>query len=354
MLSTKSKGLFIDCNPHNILVAVTDRLYRPTLIEQLKVFPRATYETELPELISSIHRPKGIRHIQAFCAVYPDTRFFQLHTLESVAKAKAQNYFVDLITETMNKDLDEHIIAILDATSGADFEISKAKSSQKELLFAGVERSNISHIQQELVSFGIYPAKLEIGSLGGAGAFNLLSRDKLGKMASLYLELGKDESYLFIFGPEKLELVRSIPCGVESMLPALKIELGLQDDSAARKLLYSNTFDFTDMGPTLLRSLLKELHASIGFYEVQTGQSLGLAMVSSIPDNLAWVGTTLAKNLGVRPFRPDYTPWLELHGIKVGDEARRIPLDVRWHNLFALMCDLKPGKQAVAKEDANG
>ena len=76
---------------------------------------------------------------------------------------------------------------------------------------------------------------------------------------------------------------RPIPQGLESMIPVVQKELGLKDEESAKKLFYSNTFDFTSMGNALIKKLLKELQSSIGFYEVQTGQSVGLLHGTQLP-----------------------------------------------------------------------
>ncbi len=80
---------------------------------------------------------------------------------------------------------------------------------------------------------------------------------------------------MFIFGNEQVDICRPIPYGLNSMFPTVQSELGLKDEDSARKLFFSNTFDFTELGPSLLKKMLKELQASTGFYEVQTGQTIG-------------------------------------------------------------------------------
>ncbi len=43
-----------------------------------------------------------------------------------------------------------------------------------------------------------------------------------------------------------------------------------------------------------MKKLLKELQSSIGFYEVQTGQSIGNVICTQLPASLSWLGTTMA------------------------------------------------------------
>jgi hypothetical protein len=136
------------------------------------------------------------------------------------------------------------------------------------------------------------------------------------------------------------------------MIPVVQKELGLKDEESARKLFYSNTFDFTGMGPLLIKKLLKELQSSIGFYEVQTGQSVGLLISTILPAKLGWLDVTIAKELGISPLKLDIAPWLESHGITVSEAAKPV-LDQRWFGLLSLMArheTANPAAHAVAAE----
>jgi hypothetical protein len=110
----------------------------------------------------------------------------------------------------------------------------------------------------------------------------------------------------------------------------------LKDEESARKLFYSNTFDFTGMGPQLIKRLLKELQSSIGFYEVQTGQSIGQVICTLLPAKLGWLENAIATALGVAALKFDFNPWLQARQIGVSDHAAGAGLDRRWFGLLAL------------------
>ena len=65
------------------------------------------------------------------------------------------------------------------------------------------------------------------------------------------------------------------------------------------------------MGPLLIKRLLKELQSSIGFYEVQTGQSVGQLVSTQLSPKLAWLDTAIATALGISSLKPDAAPWLQ-------------------------------------------
>ena len=125
------------------------------------------------------------------------------------------------------------------------------------------------------------------------------------------------------------------------MIPVVQKELGLKDEESAKKLFYSNTFDFTSMGGALVKRLLKELQSSIGFYEVQTGQSIGQVLCTQLPVSLTWLGTTMAGALGVPPLKMDMLPWLEALNIKLADGVTLGQPEERWTGLFCLMASFQ-------------
>lgn len=121
------------------------------------------------------------------------------------------------------------------------------------------------------------------------------------------------------------------------MIPVVQKELGLKDEESAKKLFYSNTFDFTSMGGVLVKRLLKELQSSIGFYEVQTGQSIGHVFCTQLPPSLSWLGGTMAGALGVPQLKIEMLPWLEAQNIKLSDGVTLGSAEERWFGLFSLM-----------------
>ncbi|OYV00414.1 MAG: hypothetical protein CFE26_24015, partial [Verrucomicrobiales bacterium VVV1] len=164
-------------------------------------------------------------------------------------------------------------MGLSNASDVADYELGKA--THKDALFCGMPSDDIVSIQDAFIAGGVYTERVELGSVATLGAIaDFLSGTKT-KTPTLMLEIGLDSTQSFIITAEGVDASRPIPLGRDSMVPVEQKELGLKDEEAARKLFYSNTFDFTGMGPLLVKRLMKELQSSIGFYEVQTGQSVG-------------------------------------------------------------------------------
>jgi hypothetical protein len=123
----------------------------------------------------------------------------------------------------------------------------------------------------------------------------------------------------------------------------------LKDEESARKLFFSNTFDFTNMGVMLVKKLLKELQSLIGFYEVQTGQSIGQVVCTQIPPKLAWLSNIIAKELGVSVLKLDLADWLKSRQITFASPSAS-SLDPRWLGLFSLMVFYESCPDAVFRQ----
>jgi len=134
-------------------------------------------------------------------------------------------------------------------------------------------------------------------------------------------------------------VTRAVTFGISSMIPLVQKELALKDEEAAQKLFFSNTFDFTGMGPQLTKRLLRELQASIGFYEVQTGQSINQLCCTMLPSKVDWLQRTLADVLGMKVLEIDHVSWLGSMGIDFAPGVSTTELGPAWTGLCCLMGD---------------
>jgi hypothetical protein len=255
--------------------------------------------------------------------------------MENPAKAKDPAFLAEFVNSQFQIDPTKNVVAVMNSESG---QFATAETGYtKELIFAGAPLEDIKSRQQFAVQGGIYPERLELGSVATiAGLGSYLASEDI-KSPTLLLEITQETSQVFILRGTQLDLARPIPHGLNSMYPIVQQELGLKDEESARKLFYSNTFDFTEMGPTLLKKILKELQSSTGFYEVQTGQTIGQIHLSLVPKNLAWMSGLLARSLGIDSLKPEFPDWLRGLGVEAAPGCELAALDSRWLGVFGLM-----------------
>jgi Tfp pilus assembly PilM family ATPase len=332
--SKKDKGYFVEFNENSALFARTSAVDSPLEIEELKECD-VKDENGIAEIIRQLQPrkpPSGYLH--SVVGVYPARRVVRKHTLE-LKKLKEPTYMAEVFTQHLRIEQDKYTVAMLNATDGADYDLTRA--AQKEVVFCGAPTEDIGAAQESLLNHGIFPERLELGSVATLGGLvDVLTFEK-SKSPTLVLDIGNETTHSFIVSAAGIEASRPIPQGLEAMVPVVQKELGLKDEESARKLFRSNTFDFTGMGPLLIKRLLKELQSSIGFYEVQTGQSIGQVICVQLSPKLSWLEGALATSLGISALKINPLQWLRSRQITVPDTFAQTASDFRWFGLMSLM-----------------
>jgi Tfp pilus assembly PilM family ATPase len=334
LFSAKKKGFFVELSDHGCLFARTSSDEAPLVVEALEEC-RTTDPIAIAEVIKKLQpkkTPTGYLHANA--SFYPAKRMIRRAAVD-LKRIKDPGYLNEVIAQQFRIEPEKYAIAVLQSTDGADYEVAKA--TQKEALFCGVPAEDILNTQNALLASGIYPERVELASVSVLGAIVDYVTFKRSKAPTLVLEIGDEATHTYIVSTAGVEAARPIPQGLTSMIPVVQKELNLKDEESAKRLFYSNTFDFAGMGPLLIKKLLKELQSSIGFYEVQTGQSIGQVLCTQMPGKLTWLDATIANALGVPSLKLDLAPWLQSRQITVSDQAVATGLGPRWFGLLGLI-----------------
>lgn len=334
LFSQKTKGFFVERNDHAVLLARTSEAGAPFTVEEMVECP-PNDAAALAQAIKQLQpkkSPSGYLHARV--GIYPSKRLIRRHALE-LKRLKESGYFAEVCSQQFRIEQDKYSIAILNAQDGSDYD--PGKGTQKDVVFCGLPTEDLLTVQNDLLQSSIYPERIELGSVSTLGALSDYLSFTKSKTPTLVLEVGPDATHSFIVTATGLESSRPIPQGLDSMVPTVQKELGLKDEESARKLFYSNTFDFTGMGPLLVKRLLKELQSSIGFYEVQTGQSVGQLLLTQLPSKLTWLEAAVTSGLGITSMKLDPMGWLESRQITIAEPFVPNARDLRWFGLLSLM-----------------
>lgn len=342
----KAKGFCIEFGEQSTLLARMSQAESPIVIEELREFPAGDYETIKEYVRTAIGKgPTGFVHTR--CGVYPSRRIVRRHTLE-LKRVREPAYFGEIYSQQFRIEPEKFTMTVLNSNDGSDYDATRA--AHKEVIFCGMPADEIIQTQDTLLANGVYPENLELGTVATLGGLSSYLRFKQIKSPVLLLEMSADSTQSFIVSGDGVDTSRPIASGIAAMIPVVQKELGLKDEESARKLFYSNTFDFTSMGGTLIKKLLKELQSLIGFYEVNTGQSIGSVLCTQLPANLGWLSGTMATALGVGTFKLDLVPWIESLGIQLGEGVSAPTPEDRWMGLFSLMANYNNASVSTATD----
>lgn len=339
MLNPKNKGLFLDISDFSILAARTSGYKLPITVEEISEHALSGTDDveDIRSFLEGVVDFHGSSYHVSRCGIYPEGRFVRYHEVESVNKAKDLNFLSQVLEKEYRIKAADNNVAILDARDGSDFD--PKTSLTKQIIFCGGPSDSLRKEQDRLLKYGIYPERMELSTCATLGGIADYAEFREVSSPILFLELTLTCANVFIVNRGQVEVSHIAAMGLDSIYPLLQRELGLKDENSARKLFLSNTFDFAEIGPKLLRRLTKELQATTGFYEVQTGQTIEHLFLSVLPANLSWVEKTIADALALEVLQPNYEPWLESLHIKVGDGVEVSNMRGRWLGLFSLMAD---------------
>lgn len=338
MLKSKKKGLFVDISEFSILAAKTSGYEAPMFVEEVADF-----------LVESDHRSKDIGsflgecvdlkggNYEAICGIYPKGYFIRYHEVESGVRLKNQSLLEKLLRSDLGIDPKINDISILNSRDGSQFDPTKNASNQ--LIFCGAPTTELQKAQDQILSYGLLPMRMELTSVASIGGFSHYMHISEFKSAVMYIELLSECMNVVILNRGKVDMVRSLDFGLDSLFPLLRDELELKDEASARKLFHSNTFDVAEIGRKLLQKILEELKAILGYYEVQTGLNVDRFFVSLLPQKLSWIPETISNALGIARITIQSEPWLQSLGIKINDSVDFSALGSHWLGVFSLIAE---------------
>ena len=326
----KSIAYHIASGDFGMAVLKGDFSSSPVRIDEVTVFS-ASEEGGGEKVRSLLGAQKG-RYVKVSASFSPSSRFVRRAPVDSPAKAKAPNFLADLMQSACKINPEENEVAAL-LPNGAHYDADAA--APKDILFVGAATKDVSQYQDSLVSWGAYPVSLEISSLSNIASAVRISSAEGRKSPTLVLEFGEDQSFIYIVNAGVVDFSRQVPFGFKSMLPQIKSELGLADEAVAKKILWANTFDFTEMAPVLLRRLVKEIQASVGFYEVQTGFATGQIFMPDLPARFSWMVAHLSRTLSLDAMQPDFEQWADKVGITLAPAVADTSMENLCWSVFA-------------------
>src|SRR5258708_5076013 len=213
--SDKTKGFFVEMNDYTVFLARTSAPVAPFTIEDMRECPAknpAAFGEAINQIQGSKKNPTGYLH--ATVSVYPAKRLLRRHSLE-LKRVKEPGYFAELCSQQFRIEQDQYTLAILNATDGTDFDLTKA--ALKDVLFCGLPTEDANAIQTSLLEAGIYPERIELGGVALLGGLvDYLSHVK-SKTPTLVLEIGAEATHSFIVTANGVEASRPVPLGLDAM-----------------------------------------------------------------------------------------------------------------------------------------
>ncbi|MFT3868200.1 MAG: hypothetical protein QM715_06835 [Nibricoccus sp.] len=163
VFTKKTKGYFVEHNSHSVLLASTSARTGPMVVEELNSCPTANTDA-LDEMIKQLRPKKSGQHgyLHATCGVYTEGRLLR-HVSLDPKRYKEPSYMDEVLANQIHIEADKYTLALLGAKDGLDFDFDAAGA--KDAVVVGLRSDEVVSIQNTLLQRGLYPERLEVGTL---------------------------------------------------------------------------------------------------------------------------------------------------------------------------------------------
>lgn len=337
-------SIFTRRERNGVLINITDDVVqlarlaglheRPIVLDRLSELPLGNDEAVTAWFKEAF--PSRTGSLPAYCGFHPPERVISREPV-NLRRLYETSYLQSLICDHAK------------ITSAADWQISllhpsegsslTAENAPRAGLLIGVPDSAAREIQPRLLGWGVYPRRLELGTLPLLGGLARHLELNAYPHALVVCEISQTQTRVYFLGKDGVHTPAWLPHGLQSVEEIAMKELGAPDVATARQQLAEPSEAARVQGRRLVRVLARHLRPAVDYFEMQTGQRSGALFCAHLPARLTWLGQALSAAVDLEMFLPDYATWLPAVGLEVAEPAS---LNPTWLQPLSLLANLAP------------
>ena len=340
------RGLLIEINPYQILVAGISRLdASPAVLDCAAEFDREDEAGLRQWLGENFDQKKGwLPAIGSFST--PDL----LLQRESLLPRKLvePSYLAALVKEQFKiENPEQWKLLTLSPTEGLAL---PPEGTSRPALICGVSHHDVHQTQQRLLDFRLLPYRLEMSILPLLGAITDYRTSRNDKRAVVVIVIEREHTVAYIIGKEGIHCPALVRHGFSSIAQAAAKEFGLTEAAAISDRLHQADEDLLLRASKLVRAIGRDIKPVVDSYEMTTGQPVGEIYCAYLPPKLAWITEPLAQVVGRTPLIIDSTAWMQTINL----QTRDIPMafGAHWLGVLSLLADGQNLSTSTADNDA--
>jgi hypothetical protein len=280
--------------------------------------------------------PRNGGHLPAYCGFHPPERIISREAV-NLRRLKESDYLQSLVCEYAKlPSAANWQVNLLHPAEGSTL---TAEGAPRAALLIGMPNEAVRKIQPQLLRWGAFPRRLELGTLPLLGGLARHLELNSYPNALVVCEISQKETRTYFLGKDGVHTPAHLPHGLLSIEEIAMKELGTPDLATARRILEESTESMRSQGKRFVRVLARHLRPAVDYFEMQTGQRSGALFCAQIPPRLSWLAHALSAAVDLEPFTPDYPRWLPAVGLKVPESGTLSP---SWFQSLSLVAQLAP------------
>jgi len=331
-------GALINLTDNFVHVARLVRLdEKPLEIDALAEFHPANEDAFNTWLASNFTDFVGRGYVPAYCGFHPAPRVLVRENLNA-RRFGEPNYLPPLFAEHAKiSSVKEWQIGALNPSDGTS---PVPDGVVRPGLLMGMPWSAIREYQQRLLTLGLRPRRLELGSLPMLGSLARHLTQTGGGSAIAVCEVEYSQTRLYVVAKDGVHTLPALPHGLLSILETAMKEVGAPDIATARRQLEDPPEAMRVHDRRMIRALSRHLKPAVDHFELRTGQRIEWFHCTQLPARLEWLAQALSAAVELEFLALDPEAWLAASGLKVN--AGTVPLNASWLATFSLVTQLAP------------
>lgn len=327
-------GVLINITECSIQLARLAALHeRPVKLDRLTELP-----VEADSAITAWFKeafPNRNESLPAYCGFHPPERIISREPV-NLRRLHEVSYLQSLVCDYAKIPLAvDWQISLLHPSEGSSL---SADSVPRAGLLIGVPDTAAREIQPRLLGWGVYPRRLELGTLPLLGGLSRHLELNSYPHALVVCEISQNQTRVYFLGKDGVHTPAALPHGLQSIEEIAMKEFGVSD-AVARQQLSDPAENMRAQGRRLVRVLARHLRPAVDYFEMQTGQRSGALFCAHLPGRLMWLGQALSAAVDLEMFLPDYATWLPAVGLEVAEPGS---LNPTWLQPLSLLAHLAP------------
>lgn len=308
---------------------------KPLEIDALAEIPPGNDDAVSTWLSANFNDFIGRGYVPAYCGFHPSQRVLARENLNA-KRVGEPNYLPLLFAEHAKvSSLKEWQIAALHPGEGTP---PVPDGVVRPALLLGVPWTAIREQQQRLLSLGLRPRRLELGTLPMLGSLmrHLVQTNLAHAIAVCEIEY--TQTRLYVVAKDGIHTLPALPHGLLSILETTMKEIGAPDIATAQRQLEDPPEALRVHDRRMVRALSRHLKPAVDHFELRTGQRIDSFSCTQLPARLEWLASALGAAVELELFTPDPAAWLTASGLKVN--AGAVTLNASWLSTLSLVTQL--------------
>ncbi|MBS0662434.1 MAG: hypothetical protein JSR48_04170 [Verrucomicrobia bacterium] len=279
----------------------------------------------------------GRGYVPAYCAFHPSQRVVVRENVNG-RRLGEPGYLPPLFMEHAKvSSVKEWQVSVISSIEGAT---PVPDGVVRPSLLVGVPWTAIREHQQRLLTLGVRPRRLEIGSLAMLGSLQRQLIATGGGSAIAVCEVEYSQTRLYVVAKDGVHTLPPLPHGLLSILETGLKEVGAPDVATARRQLEDPNEAIKMHDRRLVRAISRHLKPAIDHFELRTGQRIEWFHCAQLPARLEWLGGTLAASVELETLTIDLESWLTQSQLSIN--PGEVELNTSWLSTFSVVSTLAP------------